>query len=172
MKNGFTLTEILVYVAVLAVIMTAVAVLFFGVISAANKAQVTQETLESVRFAMEAMSYEIRMADGVYDPTSVFDSNPGQLSLETSSFLPSGESSSYVDFYLCAGRLCVKRESQDPVALTSDRVVINNLVFKKIITGGMVSVAIDLGAHYANYGNKPEFQIAVNASSTIALRKY
>lgn len=164
--------ELLVYVAVLAIIVSTVATLFFWTISSANKTQATQETVDSVKFALEVMSYEIRAADAVYDPTTVFNSNPGQLSLETSLFLPSGENISYVDFYLCDGRLCLKRESQAPIAITSNKVTVSSLTFKKIITGGAVSVGIEIGADYINPGGRPELQAIISASSTVALRKY
>lgn len=172
MKNGFTLIELLVYVAVLSIILAAVAVLFFWVVSSANKTQAMQETIDSSKLAMDIMTYEIRMADEIYDPTSVFDVHPGQLSLETSTFLPAGESASYIEFYLCGERLCLKRESQDPIAITSGRVLVRDLVFTKLVTGGMASIKIDLGVDYKNPGNRPEFQAIVNTSSTVALRKY
>ena len=71
---------------------------------------------------METMVYDVKEANSIYTPTSMFDSHPGQFSLETKKYLPTGEVSSYVDFFICGDHLCFKKESQDPISLTSDNV--------------------------------------------------
>ena len=94
------------------------------------------------------MSNEIREAQSVYAPTSVFESSPGQLSLKTRNSVPADESSTYIDFFLCGTRLCVKRESQLPLAITTEKIEIQNLEFAPVQTGSARSIQITLGAAY------------------------
>jgi prepilin-type N-terminal cleavage/methylation domain-containing protein len=172
MKRGFTLTEVLVYVAVLSIIVLAVSGYLIWTIRSNTKAQVMRETQDNARRAMEIMAYEIKEAKSIYTPTSIFDSHPGQLSLETTKYLPQGETKTYIDFYLCGTRLCLKKESQDPIALTSDRVEVNNLVFSQITTGAVPSIQIDLGMNYKGPPNRPEYQASINLKLTASLRSY
>lgn len=173
MKKGFTLTEVLVYVAVLTIIFSAVVSLFLGISRSNVRAKVIRETLNNSKRAMEIMTYEIREAKSIYTPTSDFSPSTGQLSLETAKYLLEGENTSYIDFYLCEKRLCLKKEGQDPVALTSDRVEINHLQFSQITTTSTTpSIQIILGIDYKAPSNKPEYQASINTTSTASLRSY
>jgi hypothetical protein len=121
---------------------------------------------------MEQITYEIREAKSVYTPTSIFNSNPGQLSLETEKYLPAGEDKSYIDFYILDGRLCLKKESQNPIFLTSDRVEVTNLVFSRIVTNQIPSIQINLTVNYKNPNGRPEYQSSVSLQSVDSLRSY
>lgn len=166
--KGFTLIEILVYIGVLSIIL--VSVLSFLIWSAHSntKIAVMRETLDNARRAMEVLNSEIRESKSIYTPTTASD----QLSLETTKHLPEGEETAYIDFYLCGSQICLKKESQQPIALTSDNVEITNLVFTRIVTNGIPSVQIDLTVNYKNPNNRPEYQASVNLKSTVSLRSY
>jgi len=166
--KGFTLIEAMLYVAVLVVIISAVGSFFLWVTRSNTKARVMRETLDNSRRAIEIMVSEIKEAESIYSPTTSSD----QLSLETKKYLPGGEETSYIDFYLCGKRLCLKKESQNPVALTSDQVEINNLVFTQIATGTIPSVQINLTVDYKNPNNKQEYRSSTETTSTVSLRSY
>ena len=168
---GFTLMEILVYMVVLIIIVVAISSFLFWAIKTQAKSKVMRETLDNTRRAMEIMTYEIREAKDVYEPTSVFDSNPGQLSLEVAKYLPTGENASYLDFYLSSGRLSLKKESQNPIYLTSEQVEVSNLIFRKIISNQIPSIQIEIKADYKNPTGKPEYQASVDLRSVISLRQ-
>jgi len=171
-KNSFTLIEMLVYIGILVIILTVIFSVLIWSIHSNTKARVMEETLDNTRRAMEIMSYEIREAKSVYDPTSVFGSHPGQLSLETTHYLPEGEKTTYIDFYLCDSQLCLKKESQNPIPLTSGNVEVKNLIFTKIMTGDIPSAEINLQIDYKNPNNRPEYQASSSLKSTISLRPY
>lgn len=170
-KKGFTLIEILVYIAVLSIIILSVSSFFLWAVRSNVKTKIMRETLDNARRAMEIITYEIKEAESVYVPTSVSGSHPGQLSLETAKYLPSGETTTYIDFYLCGDRLCLKKESQNPVALTSDRVKISNLIFSQIATTTSC-VQIDLRVDFKTSAEQPEYQGSINLSSVASLRSY
>lgn len=168
-KNGFTFIEVIVYVAVFSVIMLAALAFLFWAIRLHATTKATQETLENAERAMNQMLLEIRAAKSFYTPTA----SSTQLSLETSKYLPAGETSSFIDFFLCETRLCLKKESQSPVALTSDDVEITNLEFVEVATATSTpSMHITLTAEYKNPSSQSELEASVTLNSTASLRSY
>lgn len=168
MKKGFTLIEVLIYIAVLVIIVTAISAFFLWGIRSNTKARVMREVLDNGTRAMGILTREIKEAKSIYTPTS----DPTQLSLETIKYLPVGEDSTYIDFYLCGTQLCFKKESQDPVALTSNKVEITNLAFSEVVTNEIPSVQVDLTVDYDDSTGRPEYQASVDFTSTISLRGY
>lgn len=170
MKNkSFTLIEMLVYIGVLAIIITAISSFFLWTIRANTKTKVTREALDNARRSMEIIIYETKEAQSVYTPTSTST----QLSLETTHYLIQGEKTSYIDFYLCGTQLCLKKESQNPIALTSERVEVKNLFFSQVATTSTFpSIQVSLTIDYKNPSNLPEYQASVHLSSTASLRNY
>lgn len=172
-QKGFTLAEALIYVGVLAIIVLAISSFFLWAVRSSAKSKAAVETLDSARTAIGVLMSEIREADSVYSPTSVFSVPAGQLSLETTKYFPPGETKGFIDFYLCAKRLCLKKEGQDPVALTSDKTEIEVLEFSQVMTTSTAySVKIDLKMNYKAPVDRPEFKASVNLKSTAALRSY
>jgi prepilin-type N-terminal cleavage/methylation domain-containing protein len=172
-KSGFTLTEILVYISVSSIIILIVASFFLWTNRSSAKSKTLREVLNNSKRAMETMTYEIKHAESIYGPTSVFSSSTGQLSLQTQNYAQQDETTSYVDFFICEDRLCLKKENQEPIVLTSEKVKINNLKFFRINTSTSTdSVQISLGINYVAPSNKPEYQASINTTSTISLRHY
>lgn len=169
-RKGFTLPEVLVYIVVLSIVMVAISSFLIWAIKTNAKTKVMRETLDNAKMAMEIMVYETKEAESIYEPTGVFDSHPGQLSLETKKYLPEGETSTYIDFYICDDHLCLKKESQAAIVLTSNNVEIKNLVFNLIITDQIPSVQINLEAAYKNPTGRPEYQAEVSLQSVASLR--
>lgn len=170
-KSGFTLTEILVYSAMVVLIMVAIITFGLSAIRAGVKIKTNTEVIENARRAIEVVSYEIKKSKSVYAPTSVFGSSPGQLSLEQSADLSSGEASGFVDFFKCQESLCLRRESSNPVLLTSDKVRIANLVFKQLLNSeSMPSVQIVLKVESAVASALPQFSSAIEITTTVNLR--
>lgn len=162
-QRGFTLIEIIVYIAVLAIIVLVVFSFFSWLNSSNIRVNSTRETLDNSRRAMEQIGYEVKEANSVYTPTTVSD----QLSLGTAHYLPEGENKTYIDFFLCGTRLCLKKEGKDPIALTSELVELKNLRFISVATS---SVQVNLGLVYKTSSLKPEFQAVVNTTSTFSIR--
>lgn len=161
--------EILIYIAVLSVIFASVYGFLTWAVQSNIKTKAIREVADNARRAMEIMTYEIREAKSVYTPTFSAD----QLSLETTHNLPSGESSTFVDFFLCgeSDALCLKRESQNPVAVTSDTVRVSSLEFLQISTT-TPSVRIKLKINYKTNSGRQEYQASIHSTSTVSLRNY
>lgn len=171
-KNGFSLFEMLIYISVLAIIFFAVISFLVWMVYSGRKAKAMAETTDNARRVVELISHEIKSAKSVYAPTSIFNSDLGQLSLETLNYLPAGEDATYIDFYVCGGQVCFKKESQNPIAITSDALEVEKLIFTRTISGSAESVQMELGLRYKNPLQKPEYQATVNLKSTASLRFY
>ncbi len=168
-KHGFTIPELLVYLAIFAIIAGVITGFIIWVYNANTKYQAMQETTENLRRAMELMVYEINEAKMVYSSTT----NSNQLSLQTFHYLPDQENTSFIDFFLCGNRLCLKKEGFFPVHLTSDRVIIDRLVFSKIsATSTMPSIQIALSLSYKNPHNLSQYTATASATTTASLRVY
>lgn len=172
-KEGFTLIEMLAYVTILSIIVLAISGFFLWVVRSNSKARAIWEVSDNARRVMETLSLEIKEAEGIYAPTSLFSTSSGQLSLETKKYLPDGETETYVDFFLCEKRLCLKKEGQSPVAITSESVEVNNLGFYPLAaTSTSPSIRINLEIDYKRPAENPEYLASFSATSAVSIRSY
>jgi len=135
LQKGFSMVEVIAYIALLSIIGLAVTGFVYQLVRFNARARATAQALDDARRALAVITYEVRHAQGVYDPTSSFGSNPGQLSLATTLSPPAGENGTYVDFYVDTGRLAVKRESQAAQIITSEDTQVTNLTFTQLDDG-------------------------------------
>lgn len=167
MKKAFTLIEMLVFLAVFTLLISAVAAFLLWTVRGNVKSRAVREVIDNGRRALAAVTYEIRSASVLYTPT--LTSN--QISLETAAGAPTGETTVYVDIYRCGLRLCVKREGEPPVALTSEAVEVTNVAFRQI---GTTTPAVEVGfsVRYKNPLAWTSEQASFAATTTVALRGY
>jgi hypothetical protein len=165
--KGFSLPEILIYVAVLAVVVLVVCELFLWLLNVGLKTRVMQAVTDNADLALAVLSREIRASEKIYLPTSVLDSDSGQLSLQTSRYLPDNETQSYIDFYLCEERLCFRKEDALPQILTSDDVEVKKLRFSRVQN----AVAVVLEVASKNPHNLPSREAAITLRLVAALRQ-
>ena len=167
-SSGFTFTEILVYIAVFSLLTISISSFVLWSVHSNARAKAMRIVTQDGRRIMTIMEKEIREAESVYTPTT----GPQQLSLVTNNYLPDGEDSTFIDFYLQDGRICLKKESQNPIAITSESVEIKNLSFTKVGSEDNPSVEISLLVDYKNPGSALEYNASLNLLSTVTLRTY
>jgi len=167
-QQGFTVLEMIIYIAVLFIIVTVVIAMFLWMIRSNARVKAVRNVSNTTRVAIDSITREVREATSIYTPTATST----QLSLETSKNPPADETSTFVDFFLCDTRLCIKREEQNPVAITSDAVEIVDINFQTITTSTTPSVQVTLQVNFKNPANKPELNVSLVATSTASLRSY
>lgn len=170
--RGFSLIEVLIYIAVVAVLTVAVAGTFLWLVKYQTKAGAIQEATDNAAFLMAVISREIRSAQQVYLATTVLNNDSGQLSLKTAQGALDGETITYIDFYLCGNQLCLKREGAPPIILSSDKVEIEQLKFNRIVTGQRESLEIILTLGFTNPKNVPEKEASLTLNSVASLGGY
>lgn len=172
-KKGYTLVEMLLYVALMGVITIVIVGIFFTVTRANSRIVSLIEINSNAYSAMERMAYEISNAKNIYFPASNFanynydELKASQLSLVTSQSVPANENIVYIDFYLENNTIFIKQDGVDPIALTSSSVKVQNLNLYYYKNGARESVKIDLTVKSNNILN-PDSKI--NLTTAIALR--
>ena len=168
-KNKFTaglsLAEVLIYISAFAILSLVIISFVFWANRLNAKTKAIEETLDSAKYALRLMTFEIKNSKSIYLPTT----DTGQISLETTRYLSQGEQSSYIDFFLCDQALCLKKEGQAPIVLTSDKVIVKNLSFNVIGTDP-ASVQISIKVDYKNSAISSGYQASVDLNSTVSLR--
>lgn len=129
-NGGFTLIELVVYVALLA----AVSTVTINSILILNRALVAfrleRRINTSVDTAMRRISRELRLANDIY-ASSTLDTSPGVLSLRS---VESEDDAAPKDvmIYISDGGLTLRRATSSPTILTASGVSLISLVFRQI----------------------------------------
>lgn len=141
--KGFSLIEIIIYIAILAVISVLVVETIVGASEVFGKARVKRALTLEGRSAMERMMREIRLATSVDTVGSVFGGHPGRLKLNT--VVSSSDSTPTVREFLISGKNVVLREGSQDISLLSSAST-TNLVFRYIQSGDTSeAIKIELG---------------------------
>ncbi len=166
-SKGFTLIELVIYMAVFAILITSITLFAISFVKSTTKSRIKKEVSLGTYSAMKAIVYELKRANSVYTPTSIFSNHPGQLSLETSQELPDGEQVTYLDFYLDNdNKLYIKRENQDPQLLISENLRVTNLEFE-YLAASSEAVRINLTLEYDTPASEYQYSYSLSSSGSI-----
>ena len=165
-KIGFSLIETLLYVALFAIIMSALTV-FLSTLSASRiNQQATAEVDQQASFVLRTLTQSLRNAASVNSPLTGATSS--SLSLNT------GIASTTPTIYSQIGeKLYVSEGSGPSVPLTNSRVNLIGLVFGNLTkSGGKAVISIDfiLRAGTASRG-KAEYNYQANYHDSVSLRQ-
>jgi prepilin-type N-terminal cleavage/methylation domain-containing protein len=167
-NKGFTLTEVLIYSAILAIISLVVLVFINQLLGVNETTRRARESTDNARRSIDTIAQEVRHAESVYTPTSSFGSSPGQLSLETTRDVPANEETTYVDFYVDNQQLFVKREGQNAQLLTSEKVRVTSLTFTNLVGATTwPAVRISLTVEYRDPINGPKNQVTMTTTAVL-----
>lgn len=171
MKKGFTLMELLIYSAIIALIIVFTVLFVLSIVKETAKSSVREEVQRNAANILRVFTFEVREAQSIYTSTSDFSGNPGRLSLLITRNLPAGETSSYIDMYTDDGAFCVKRELTGVSCITSSGVDVTSLAFTRIVqAGGQESVRMRFILRYDH--PNAEFQFPATVQTSARLRSY
>jgi prepilin-type N-terminal cleavage/methylation domain-containing protein len=124
-KRGFTLIEMMVYMAVLVLVAGALIMTFLSFDTVIVRNQTERVLASEARTALEYMVQEIRQADAVDVGLSTFDTSPGVLMLT--------EGAGSTEFYVEDGFIKMNANGSEVGQLTSDAVVVESVVFNRYV---------------------------------------
>lgn len=128
-QSGFTLVELIIYMGIFGIVIIFLSQFIISALLANAHGNAREAAINNAVVAINAIDFEVRHADALYEPTSAFGAD-GQLSLITSTNLPAGEPTGYVDIYVSDDeRLCIKKDRLGVVCVTSDAVRVTSLQF-------------------------------------------
>lgn len=170
-SRGFTLIEMLVYVALFGIVIGMVFNMIFFVYAMNKRIAGYTNVTADVHFAMERIVYETTNSDHIYVPTSNFinynynASESGQLSVATANYATANDDISFIDFYVDGGTLFMKMDASSPIPLTSRNIAVTDLNVDYFLNGARESVRINLIAESLS-----DPSIAINLSNTVTIR--
>ena len=133
---GFTLIEMLVYIAILSIIAVVVINSMLSLKDSYINFKVSRNVTIAALSSIDRMTREIRLADTITG-TSTFDVHPGVLGL-------SFGGSTTTEFYLNEGTLKISENSTEIGALTRNEATITNLVFRQLGSGSADMIRIEM----------------------------
>lgn len=159
-KKGFTLVELLIYIAILGVVLVVITGFFWNIALGYIKESAYQELQYNGRFALTKITQEIRRAKSIIDPLQGSTSN--RLVLEMLD-------NSQEVFELDQGNLVVVKNN-NKASITTKQVVIDNLNFANMSNDNDFGIVkIDINLSYSNPGKIPAYQADINLSTTVSL---
>lgn len=146
-KSGFTLVEMIIYIAFFAVLSVLAIEAIMVVMKSFYTLRLTQNINQSATTALERMSREVRNAYDIDAGGSTFNANPGHLTLRTKD---SGGVNTTVEFYVSNGQIGIREGGVDKGSLMAKSTTVTNLVFRQITTTNSKAIKIEMSLHDAH----------------------
>ena len=163
-KNGFSIVEIIAYLAIFTALSILVINSFIVILSSFNTTNMNRKLLESGTVSMERISREIRQAKNIDIANSSLGSNPGILQLNSTD---SGGNALVIKFKdENNGQLNLYSDGSLKGNLLGQNVTITSLIFNRISTTQSEVVKIEMTLRYS-LGHKTKSE---NFYDTVVLR--
>ncbi|MBI3630976.1 MAG: prepilin-type N-terminal cleavage/methylation domain-containing protein [Candidatus Sungbacteria bacterium] len=166
-EKGFSLMELIVYVALLGMLSVFATNALIQIASTYQRSRAEHAALSDARTLLDTLVRAISQAKEVYAPTSRFGSDAGQLSLVTAVGARPGHTDAYVDFWSDNGVFLTRAEGSATTTLSSVGVRVTKLRFERMVQSyGREAVRTTLRVEAINQ----HFPASVVLTVTTALR--
>lgn len=155
MQKGFTIIEFLIYIAILAIAIGAIGLVMSNIFRVGARTDVVQEVSHNGRFAMQRIGQAIREASDI-------DIKEGGRELELSF-----KDRNPTVFYVSGGKLIIKEGNGVDIELTTSRVAVKKLLFKKVSDD---SVRVEMNISFNNLQGLPEYEFNSFFTSSFTLK--
>lgn len=139
--EGFSLLETVVYISILALMLGVIMNVAVPVVRSHRAVKASKSVENSAIVSIERLTRELRWADSIDLPSSVFDSNPGSLVLAGTD---ADGGPRTVEFYLDSGAILIKENGLDLGQLSQPEAKVTNLVFHLFSNTNTQGVRTDL----------------------------
>ncbi len=163
--HGYTLIELLLYISMIGILLSAVTVFFATTADARIKNQTISEVNDQGAYVMDYIAQTIRNATDITAPTIGTSSASLTLTVPTGSLSPT-------IFSLNGTTLQVKEGTATAVSLTSSKVQVTAFTIKNLSrssTNGLVQVSFALAR--INSGGRNEYDYQRTFTTSVALRQ-
>ena len=164
-KKGFTLLELLIYVAILAVLMVGIASAFISFNRGRGQVEARSEVNSNLQFAIEKISHDLKFASSVTTPAAAgASSNTLVLVLDGSN----------ITYNVSSGQLKRQVNSETPETITSDKVTVATPTFTRlentntVLPKTVISIETNISVTYNS--ESPDYQYSESKKTTTALR--
>lgn len=140
-QKGFTILELVVYIALLSMVLIALLQSMSMTMRAFSNLRISRDINDSAIKAMERMTRDIKNASSVNMTESTFGAEPSRLTINT--YDTSGNPL-LVEYFATSSSLHVREDGVDMGALLSAKTELEALVFYYVSTGTSEGVKIEL----------------------------
>lgn len=145
--NGFTLIELIIYLAICAGVLLSFSLFMIHITGTRNKTLAVNEVQTSGRIAIETISARIRNATGINFALSTLGTNPGVLSLKMDDF--PAQNPTTIRLSADNNSLQIQEGTGAPIQITSPLVRVTHLVFTNVpLTDTKKNILIQLVIEY------------------------
>ncbi|MEK7585745.1 MAG: hypothetical protein AAB477_00725 [Patescibacteria group bacterium] len=162
-KSGYSIAEIIVYLAVFTLLSITVINSFIVVLGSYNNTRTNRDLLESGSAVIERVSREIRQAKNIDVVNSTLASSPGVLQLNSTT---SGGTAMVIKFSVTSGALNLYQDGTLIGNLLGQNVSATALIFRRIVTTNGEAVKIELTLQ----DTRSKTSLSANFYDTIILR--
>ncbi|KRT67521.1 MAG: gwe2 protein [candidate division WWE3 bacterium CSP1-7] len=155
-KGSFTLIELLIYMALVSIFLTAAVTSMWDIILGSTKSSVEQEVQESLRYVSHRLGFEIRNANSM-GASSDFGVN---LAVTPAAILSlnSPNPNNPTEFRVAAGLLQIKQGGGDWTTISSSALEVTDLVFTDLTDGSSENIEFTVTVKYRNPGSRSELE--------------
>jgi len=146
-KSGFTLVEMIIYIAFFAILSVLATEALMVVMRSFYTLRLTQNINQSATTALERMSREVRNAYDIDVAGSTFNTSPGQLTLRTKDTFGANTT---VEFTVSGNQIRIKEGGVDKGSLMPKSTTVTNLIFRQITTTNSKAIKIEMSLHDAH----------------------
>jgi len=169
-QKGFTLIETIIYIAIIGLALTSFVVFLVSIIDSRDKNYVIQEVQANARTSLNLISQSIREARDVNIESSIFNTDPGTISLEMND---SNKNPTIIDLNQDDGILRIKQGIGDYIELNSNNIKVTQLIFKNLTKdeSNKKNIGIQMVFEYNNQSGDLEFDYSQSIQTAISLRQ-
>lgn len=159
-NRGFTFIELILYISIVTIMLTALIPFAWNVIEGGVKSSVEQEVFSQARYVSERIKYEIRRSSGI---TSV-----GATGISLTNFPP--DTTTVIDLF--SEKVRINKNGTGPITLNSDDTKVTNLTFTDYTSSDQktkhIGFTLTVEANFAS--QRHEFQETVTLRSSAEVR--
>jgi competence protein ComGC len=163
MKNAFTLIEFLIYIAIISSVLVLTSGFLWNIVFGNIKETAYQEVQQNGRFALTKIIQETKKATSINSPPPGDSANSLSLEMADPDLNPT-------IFDLTDGKLRITQGTSDPIDLTTDRVIVSNLLFINLSYEGTPgTIRIEMEISHSNPAGRAEYEASIDLKSTVSL---
>lgn len=163
--SGFTLIETIVYLALMAIVVSGYISFALSMSALRQKMYIIQEVQANSRVSMNIMSQKIRSAANIVEP-AVIGATSSVLILDMA-----GTGISTSTFSLIDDMLYLTNDLGTPINLTSRQIRIENLVFTKLSeSGDRANIGVEMLVKN-KFGESDEYKFEQAVNTSVSLRR-
>src|SRR5579872_4849428 len=162
-QDGFTLIELILYIGIVTIMMSALIPFAWNIIEEGVKNSTKQEIFTQGQYVADRITYEIRNASGINSVVS------NQISLSTAT-----PATNPTLISLNAGAINLQQGSASPIALNSKNTTVQSLTFTNYTSSDNktknIQFVFTIAANYSGAGSRQEYTGSVTMEGSAEVR--